>query len=165
MLRISIVSIGLITTLACQDKTDFTVEQTPASDTELASIKTTIDGLYANIRVENGQTPEIEDILYYFAPQARMGSVKEGATSLQHATQYFDGWMEAMNKLTPELLKEWEIEGKSQYFGNIAYHTTKYGVYFNTTDSIAEQGIFNYQLVKLGDDWKVISMIWQAEDE
>ena len=151
--------------LACQEKSEITIEQTPASDPELTSIQAAIDGLYANIRVENGQTPEIDDILYYFAPQARMGSVKDGAASLQNANQYFDGWMEAMKKLTPELLKEWEIEGKSQYFGNIAYHTSKYGVYFNTTDSIAEQGIINYQIVKLGDDWRVISMIWKAEDK
>jgi len=133
------------------------------SDPELVAIQKTIDGLYANIHVEEGKLPDFEVLLSHFAPEARLGSVTNNTTSLKSAGEYFEGWMAMMEQYQPQLLEEFEIEGKSQYFGNIAYHTSLYGVHVNTRDSLTERGIINYQLVKLNNDWKVLSMIWESE--
>ncbi len=72
--------------------------------------------------------------------------------------------MESMlSKNKPEYLKEWEVKGTTKFFGKIAQRTSLYGVHFNTTDNLAEKGIINFQLVKINDEWKILSMIWESE--
>jgi hypothetical protein len=154
--------------LGCEKSTEETISdlvESPIADPNLAAIQETIDGLYASIHVKDGQLPDMDHLLSHFAPEARLGAVSNGATALKSATEYFEGWKSGMEQFQPDLLEEFEIEGKSQYFGNIAYHTSLYGVHVNTRDSLVERGIMNYQLVKLGEDWKVLSMIWQSEKD
>lgn len=148
---------------SCNEKSQQTPKSEITTDSELTAIQETIDGLYESIHVDKGEVADLDQLLTHFTPDARLGSVKEGNADLKTAIEYFEGWEAAMKEIRPGLLKEWEIKGKSQYFGNIAYHTSHYGVYFNSTEEMAEQGIINYQLVKVGGDWKVLSMIWQAE--
>ena len=150
--------------LSCNEKSKQASKIEATTDSELTAIQETIDGLYESIHVDKGEVADLDQLLAHFAPDARLGSVKEGKADLKTAIEYFEGWEAAMKEIRPDLLKEWEINGKSQYFGNIAYHTSHYGVYFNSTEEMAEQGIINYQLVKIGGDWKVISMIWHAEN-
>ena len=149
--------------LSCHEQPMQSSTSKADTDTELLAIQETIDGLYESIHVDKGEVSDLDQLLAHFAPEARLGSVKEGKADLKTAVEYFEGWEAAMMEVKPDLLKEWEIEGKSQYFGNIAYHTSQYGVYFNSTEEMAEQGIINYQLVKIDGKWKVLSMIWHAE--
>lgn len=149
--------------LSCNNEPKESLLTETTADPELQAIQETIDGLYESIHVDKGEVADLDQLLSHFAPDARLGSVQEGKTDLKTAVEYFESWNAAMKEIKPDLLKEWEIEGKSQYFGNIAYHSSHYGVYFNNTEEMAEQGIINYQLVKLDDGWKVLSMIWQAE--
>ena len=156
----------VISTIACESKEEAPrVVESTVVDPEIAVVQETINGLYASIRIEEGKLPDFEKIYSYFAADAHMGYVSNGKPSLKSPEEYFDGWKNAMLDRKPDLLKEFELEGRTQYFGNIAYHTSLYAAYFNSTDEFADKGIINYQLVKLDDGWKVISMIWQSETD
>ena len=173
-MRIYIVALLVIALILSCNQTDCPEENETSepiekavntSDIETMAIKKTIDGLYANIRVENGQLPNTADILVYFSSAAQMGSVKNDSASLGSPTDYFKGWEIMMKKYQPNLLIEGEIKGRTQHFGNIAYHTSHYYAAINHPDSIVDQGIINYQLVRENGNWKVASMIWESEKE
>lgn len=160
---LSMVLFSILYSCSQPENKDKSIENQP--DKEAMAIQTTIDGLYSNIHVESGALPDFDILLSHFAPEARLGYVSGDSTILKTAEEYFAGWKSMMEQYQPDLLEEWEIKGTNQHFGKIAYHTSYYGVHVNSRDSLAEQGIINYQLVKLAGDWKVLSMIWQSKTE
>ena len=131
---------------------------------EVLQIRQPILELYENLKVEDGKTPNFEFIYSLFTETANLGYVKEDNLILKSPQEYFSGMQGGIDSGIVKLLHEWEINGETAHFGDIAHHRSTYGVYFGTTDSIAERGVTSFQLVKLKGDWKIQSMIWKAEN-
>jgi hypothetical protein len=140
------------------------VRNTKTTD-EVSQIRKPILNLYQSLKVENGITPDFEYVFSLFTKTGRLGYVKEDSLILKSPEAYFSGMQAGIATGAIKLLHEWEIKGKTEYFGNIAHHISTYGVYFGTTDSIAERGVTSFQLVNIKGDWKIQSMIWKAESE
>lgn len=132
---------------------------------EVSQIRKPILELYQNLKVENEITPNFNHVFSLFTKSSELGYVKEDSLILKTPEEYFSGIQGGIDAGIIKLLHEWEIKGETEYFGNIAHHLSTYGVYFGTTDSIAERGITSFQLVKVKGDWKIQSMIWKAEND
>jgi len=132
---------------------------------EVSQIRKPILDLYQNLKVENGNNPNFEYIFSLFTKTGKLGYVKQDSLVLKSPEAYFSGMQGGIENGSIKLLHEWEIKGITEHFGNIAHHISTYGVYFGTTDSIAERGVTSFQLVKIKGDWKIQSMIWKAENE
>ncbi len=164
-----ILFLSIVVSYSCGNSTDINSEVSISNETpkELSEdqkeVKKVLHSLYASIHVENAQKPDFDKIKSHFSQDARLGFVGTEGLRLFTSDEYWQGMEDRMSEGAPDLLEEFEIEGYTQSFGNIAYHTSNYGVYVNTRDSLIEQGIINYQLIKTDGKWKVLSMIWESE--
>ena len=166
-MRIVVLHILLIYAIAgCkpQNEMDPAANDAPLQDEK--AILTTVNNVYGNIVVDSVNTPDFELIKRQFTSGARLGYLTGDSLVLKSPQAYFDHMAVMLDSdSTIVYLREWEIQGETRQFGDIAQRTSLYGVHFNTTDSLAERGIINFQLVQVKGEWKILSMIWQAERE
>lgn len=148
---------------SCADDTKYKKVNQSIYYQEQAKILKTVNNVYDNIIVDSSKSPDFETIKKQFISNARLGYIKNDSLTLKNPDDYFDNMEIMLSENNVEYLKEWEIKGETKLFGNIAQRTSLYGVHFNTTDSLAEKGIINFQLVKIDNEWKILSMIWEAE--
>ncbi len=137
-------------------------EAMPPDSADIA-IQAVVEKTYAGFSVENGKLPDFIQLKSYFMPEARLGFVKNDTLILRPIDEYLAGMKAGLEAGNITRLKEWEIKGRTEHFGDIAHRISTYGVYVNTTDSLAERGIISYQLVKTNGEWRVLSMIWDSE--
>lgn len=123
----------------------------------------TINNFYKNIAIDSNNMPDFKTIKEQFVDRARLGYIRKDSLIIKSPVDYFDQMEQMMARNKPKYLKEWEIKGETKLFGDIAQRTSVYGVQFNTTDSLSEKGVINFQLVKLHGHWKILSMIWKSE--
>lgn len=138
-------------------------EESKINNSDETEILNTINNVYNNIVIESNKKPDFNTIKEQFDERARLGYIRKDSLILKSPKEYFDNMESMLSKNKPKFLKEWEIQGKTKSFGNIAQRTSLYGVHFNTTDSLAEKGIINFQLIKINNNWKILSMIWESE--
>lgn len=134
-------------------------------DSDQEAIKALIDSVYAGFTVKDGNLPDFQKIKSYFVDGAQMGSVRNGNPRIQSHEAYFNRMEEGLKSGGPSFLKEWEISGQTQLFGNVAQRISAYGVYVNSTETLAEKGVICFQLVKKEGVWKIQGMIWDVENE
>lgn len=151
----------LLISVSCSDNKTYSLK----TSEQVLEIRKPIHELYKSLKVEDEKTPNFEFIYSLFTKTAKLGYVKDDSLILKSPNEYFSGMKGAIDKGIIKLLHEWEIKGKTEYFGNVAHHLSTYGVYFGTTDSIAERGVTSFQLIRIKEAWKIQSMIWKAEDE
>ncbi len=159
---ISIFLFSLIT-FSCENAIKNEKKDSKTSNKDETEILNTINNVYNNIVVESNKKPDFKVIKEQFVERARLGYINKDSLILKNPIEYFDNMESMLSQNKVEYLKEWEIQGETKLFGNIAQRTSLYGVHFNTSDSLAEKGIINFQLVKTNNRWKILSMIWQAE--
>lgn len=154
-----------VVVLSCESHKKNQEENIDLNTKNEIDIKNTINNVYNNIVVESNKKPDFIAIKEQFTSNARLGYLKNDSLILKTPNQYFDNMKDMLTKNEVKYLKEWEIQGETKQFGNIAQRTSLYGVHFNTKDSLAEKGIINFQLVKTKGKWQILSMIWQAENK
>ncbi|WP_223033398.1 hypothetical protein [Hanstruepera marina] len=161
----NLLSIFLIVLIffSCEKKTKNEEINLEATDSDKIEILNTINNVYGNIKVDSVNKPNFRIIKDQFVESARLGYFAKDSLILKSPVVYFDGMKNMLSNNSIDYLREWEIKGETKFFGDIAQHTSLYGVHFNTTDSLAEKGIINFQLVKINNNWKILSMIWQSE--
>ncbi|WP_373073352.1 hypothetical protein [Zeaxanthinibacter enoshimensis] len=148
---------------SCETEVKETTTANTIQNRAQAEILTTVNNVYNNIIVDADIKPDFRVIKDQFTINARLGYIREDSLILKDSNDYFDTMEGMLSENKVEYLKEWEIQGETKLFGNIAQRTSLYGVHFNTKDSLAEKGIINFQLVKIKDQWKILSMIWESE--
>jgi hypothetical protein len=132
---------------------------------EETAIQQVIDNLYGSFTIKNGILPDFKEIRKFFTEDARMGAVRNGIPKISSADDYLSSMEAELRKNKLQLLKEWEIKGKTEVFGHLAHRFSSYAVYVNSTDSIGERGIISYQLIKVNGKWRVTSMLWDTEND
>ncbi|MFC4720963.1 hypothetical protein ACFO5O_01410 [Geojedonia litorea] len=148
---------------SCAHEAKHKKDDSKMNSTDETEILNTINNVYNNIIVESNKTPDFKTIKEQFVEQARLGYIINDSLILKSPNEYFDTMERMLTQNKPEYLKEWEIKGTTKFFGKIAQRTSLYGVHFNTTDSLTEKGIINFQLVKINNEWKILSMLWESE--
>lgn len=149
--------------IGCNQQKPDAKESLKTPDADEIAILATINTVYDNIHVDSLNQPDFALIKKQFTDSAKMGLVKNDSLIWMSPEDYFNKMKGSLVSNNVRYLKEWEIQGQTHYFGTVAQRTSLYGVHFNRADTIAEKGIINYQLIKVNNEWKILSMIWQAE--
>jgi hypothetical protein len=100
-----------------------------------------------------------------FTETAVLGSVKEGEPVLRSIGEYVEIRKNMKERGRPTSLVEWELNGKTDVFGNVAHRVSVYTVQLNGQEEPAERGVMFFQLVKSKGQWKIQSLLWQAETD
>ena len=148
---------------SCNDQGSSRMDNYKMNSKDENGINITVSNVYNNIVVDSNEQPDFEIIKKQFVPKAHLGYVRKDTVILRSPSEYFNSMEKTLSDNNVKYLREWEIKARTDVFGNIAQRTSLYAVHFNTTDSLAERGIINFQLVKVNGEWKILSMIWEAE--
>ncbi len=156
--------ISLLTACNTSQKLNTTATTPEPISQEEKAINNVVNKVYSSFKVDSKEQPDFEYIKTLFTPNGTLGFVRNDTLVSYSIDEYLSNMKTGFTKNKISLLKEWEIKGETEYFGNIAHRISTYGVYVNTTDKIAERGIISFQLVKTNGKWLVLSMIWNAEN-
>jgi hypothetical protein len=137
----------------------------PPADTEEFQINATVLAVYNVISGPAGRR-DWRQFEALFAPDARLviSTVKDGAPAtvvlttkdyIERTTPRFNdgGWFER------------PVASRVLRYGNIAHVWSTYeGREASNQEKASIRGINTFQLVRIGSDWKVQSLVWQQED-
>ena len=134
------------------------------SDSEL--IKITVDKLYKSISFEKGEKAQFQKLETVFIEDAKLINNNYEKPYIQSV----DGFIKVFEKQIAkgELLKfqEMELFHKTEIFGKIAQRFSTYKTEYQT-DKIknSSKGINSIQLIKVGEEWLITSIVWNDENE
>lgn len=120
---------------------------------------------YAAQFFEVGSRPDIEKLKSFCTPNAIVIDYTEAAPMVMNVNDYFDmfnGWVES-----GEIPGFYEIEAnaKTEVFGNIAHRWSTYAFKISKKDPEFTYGINSIQLVKIDEEWKIQSLMYQMQTE
>jgi hypothetical protein len=132
-----------------------------ATDPDDANIHATVLAVYNVISGPAGRRDwdRFKDL---FAPGARMISVRNGAANVMTPDDY-------INKAKPYFDQNGFFErpsaNRTVRFRDIAHVFSTYESRHNANDATPfARGINSFQLVRIGEGWKVLTILWQEED-
>jgi len=134
----------------------------PAPDPEIPNIQATV---YAMLNVISGPAGRrdwnrMKDL---FVPGGLMISARKDGPNVMTPDQYIERVKPIFDQ---EGFFERPVVNKIEHYGNIAHVFCTYESRHNSNDAKPfARGINSFQLIKAGDDWKIMSILWQQEDE
>ncbi|MCA9280190.1 MAG: nuclear transport factor 2 family protein [Phycisphaeraceae bacterium] len=135
------------------------------SNADAEAIDTTIKRLYACISGPKGAERDFETLRAVHTEDARMTVVRPSGAGpfVMTVDEYIE---RAGEMLVNSGFREKEIHRETQVFGGIAHVFSTYAS-THENDKGEEvpyfRGINSIQLVKIGDEWKVFSILWDNE--
>jgi hypothetical protein len=93
-------------------------------------------------------------------PQVRLIPVSAPTATPRILTA--DDWIAAVAKRGASIVTEKQIKVQTETFGNVAHLWTTYETYIDGT--LATRGINSIQAVFDGQNWKIVEVVWQAEN-
>lgn len=128
-------------------------------------IRAMINEDYAMLSGPAGPRP-YHRVKHHYHPRATMVRTGVGADGAPFATvmSVDDHHADVDRKLANTAFLEEEIDHQSEVFGNIARVRSVYrSVYGTGPDAREGRGINFYNLVREGDVWKIMSIVWDNE--
>jgi len=164
--RLAAVALGLAAApLASQDSTALTAPP-PAATADVASIDAIITALYDVISGPAGEARDWNRFRSLFTAGARLIPTRPAATGgtdvrVLDPQGYID---RARPALEGAGFFEREIGRVTEEFGSIAHVFSAYASFQSAGDSVPfQRGINSIQLVKDGDRWRIVTIMWDAE--
>ncbi len=158
--------LGLAATpLAAQDSSALAAPR-PAAAADVASIDAVIAALYDVISGPAGEARDWDRFRSLFAAGARLIPTRPTATGgtdmrMLDPQGYID---RARPLLEGAGFFEREIGRVTEEFGNIAHVFSAYASFRSAGDSVPfQRGINSIQLLKDGDQWRIVTVMWDAE--
>jgi hypothetical protein len=130
--------------------------------TDIEQIRAVLKGSYAAISGAAGER-DWKAHEQYFAPNSRCFIIHRngGAARIQCLTQ-----AEYRDSRSPffQANNFWELETRSDIsiVGNVATAHSYYDSFWKQGDAPFESGLNTVQLVKIGGEWKIASIMWEA---
>lgn len=134
-----------------------------AETEELAAILETVELTYAVSSFNDAATADPEEFRRPFAPGATLAFTRDGQLVERTVDEYVAIRRDLLETGEVQSLEEWELAGETEFFGDVAQRMSSYAVRINGSEDIVERGVMSFQLVKIGGEWKVQSLTWQAE--
>ncbi len=148
------------------------------SNSALANtIDETVDGMYKAVSFERNQRPQFEDMRKVFTKDAVLIDNTGDKPAIYSIDNFIKAVTEQWNtgidlvkkqpgKGTAPTFQEKEIYSATDVFGNVAQRLSTYKASFEPENPKATTyGVNFIQLVKIGGDWKVSSLIWNNETD
>lgn len=134
------------------------------SETE-ADINKTVTGAYRAWSFDSADELDFEEIRSYFTSTASIQTAANGELSIVSLEDAILSFQKSINDGNLTLMEEFEIAGKTEYFGAIAHRISYHAYYFNTKDSIGARAVNTLQLVKIKGKWLINSVLREFESE
>ncbi|HZY35228.1 MAG TPA: hypothetical protein VFE53_01190 [Mucilaginibacter sp.] len=128
-----------------------------------SAITKAVHDAYAAISFKKGEKPRVSEIKNYFIPQAQLINFRTDTAQVTNLNQFVDLYQHFIEGNHISLFYEEELFGRTEQFGRVAHRISTYKTYLNRLDTIEEQGVNSFQLIKTKDGWKVSSIIWDVE--
>ena len=132
----------------------------PASAADSNDIQSTVDAVYAAISGPAGPR-DWDRFKALFAPNAHMASYRDGKANVMTPDDY-------IARATPVFQQngffERAVENHVDQFKDIAHVTSRYESRHAPADEKPfARGVNHFELVRSGDRWLVLSIVWQQE--
>lgn len=132
---------------------------------EIAAIQRVVDLTYEASSFTDARTADPEDFREPFTANARLAYVSDGELVVRSVDEYVEIRRGIMESGDIASLEEWELEGRTEFFGDIAHRISSYAVRIDGAAELAERGVMSFQLVRVGGVWRVHSLTWHAESD
>jgi len=129
------------------------------------NINKTVTDAYKAWSFENADELDFEKIRSYFTTTATIQTAANGELSIVSLEEAIQGFQKSISEGNLTLMEEFEIAGKTEYFGAIAHRISYHAYYFNTKDSIGARAVNTLQLVKIKGKWLINSVLRDFESE
>ena len=134
-----------------------------ATLTDVAAIDATVKELYAAISFVEGE-PNWNLLRSLFSPAGQMIHVKINSIEAMSVETFISRMAEQIQTGKLRGFYEVEISRRLELFGNIAHVFSTFDARYKADDPAPlARGINSIQLLKNGDRWLVISLLWDEE--
>ena len=134
------------------------------SETETEINKTVTDA-YRAWSFDSADELDFEEIRSYFTSTASIQTAANGELSIVSLEDAILSFQKSISDGNLTLMEEFEIAGKTEYFGGIAHRISYHAYYFNTKDSIGARAVNTLQLVKIKGKWLINTVLREFESE
>lgn len=122
--------------------------------------------LYNCICFDIGGQPPVNDLNDLFIPTARMIRNNDDSPEVMTVSDFIESFEERIADGTIKSFYEGEINHITEIFGKIAHRFSTYETKFDLTqDEPFAIGINSIQFIKIDDQWKISSIIWNNQTE
>lgn len=134
------------------------------SDSELINV--TVDKLYKNISFEKGEKAKFIELKTVFIKDAKLINNNYEKPYIKSVDGFIKVFEEQINSGKLLEFQEMELFHKTEIFGKIAQRFSTYKTDYQT-DKInnTSKGINSIQLIKVGEEWLITSIVWNDENE
>lgn len=132
---------------------------------ELEAVQRVVDLTYQVSSFDDIATADPDAFRIPFTSTARLGYISNGELVARTVGDYVDVRRSMVEAGAPRSLVEWELDGFTELYGDVAHRISSYAVRIDGTSDIAERGIMSFQLLRVGGEWKVHSLVWDAESD
>lgn len=130
----------------------------------LTDIDTLVAKLYAAFRNVGGVVPAVDTLYDVFLPDARIVKAVSTAPECMSLRDFVESRRVLLGEGALVDFDEWEIDARTEVCGHVAARWSLYrkvgvkeGVAFDL------RGLKSLQLVRVGDAWKIASLVWDDE--
>ncbi|MEM9065278.1 MAG: nuclear transport factor 2 family protein [Planctomycetota bacterium] len=141
------------------------IGEQPATEDPADAVSAVVANLYDVISGPAGEERDWDRFRELFAEDARLASVRKrdgvwapGGVTPEGYIEASGEWLETNGFFEVPLYNEIDV------YGGIAQVFSSYEARSEEDGPIIARGINSIQLVRIGDDWKLLSVIWSSED-
>lgn len=122
--------------------------------------------LYNAICFEVGGHPPVEKLKELFIPTANMIRNDGASPEVMTVNDFIKSYTDRISNGTIKSFYEGELKHITEIFGTIAHRFSAYETKFDLANlEPFSIGINSIQFIKIGDDWKISSIVWNNQND
>ena len=157
----------LLTAIACNTPKDNNTSidtSEPISEVEKA-IDKAVAGAYDFWKFEKGVEVDFSNFNDYYTPNSFVQTMRGDSLEIESMKEGLERFKKAIDAGQITYFSEFEIDSKTEYYGNIAHRISYHAYYFNSKDSIYSRAVNSLQIVNIDGKWLLYSVLRQFEDD
>ena len=134
-------------------------------DAQEQAIRQVVQALYACITFPPGGSPDFDRLHTLFTPGARLIHAQRSGTQIMDLPEFCAQAMAHIEAGRLPSFAEEELHARIDVFGHIAQVRSSYQARGAPGDpTVLTRGVNLIQLLRDGEGWRVLSILWQNED-
>ncbi len=122
--------------------------------------------LYKSICFEVNNYPPVEKLKDLYIPTANMIRNDEASPEIMTVDDFIKSYTDRISDGTIKSFYEGELNHITEIFGTIAHRFSTYETKFDLTDPKPfSMGINSIQYIKIGNNWKISSIVWNNQND
>ena len=157
----------LLTAIACNapkdNNTSIDISE-PNPEIEKA-IDKAVAGAYDFWKYEKGDWVDFSDFYDYYTPNSFVQTLRGDSLIIESMKESLERFKKAIDAGQITYFSEFEIDSKTECYGNIAQRISYHAYYFNSKDSIYSRAVNSLQIVNIDGKWLLNSVLRQFEED